>query len=48
MVYNLNSEHVGDFSASGTLSHMISSNVAKIMFLVKSGILSGYNDFSRS
>ena len=48
MAYNLNSEHVGDFSTSGTLSHMISSILAKIMVLVKSGILSVYNDFQRS
>ena len=48
MAYNLNSEHVADFSTSGTLSHMILSILAKIMVLVKSGILSVYNDFQRS
>jgi hypothetical protein len=48
MAYNLNSEHVGDFSAWGTSWHMILSILAKIMFLVKSGILSVYNDFQRS
>ena len=48
MAYNLKTKHVGDFSASGTSCHMILSILAKIMFLVKSGILSVYNDFQRS
>ena len=48
MVYNLKAKHVGNFSASGTLSHMVLSNLANIMFLVKSGILSVHNGFSTS
>ena len=48
MVYNLKTKHVGDFSTSETLSHMVLSNLAKIMFLVKSGILSVHNAFPTS
>ena len=48
MLYNLKSEHVGTFSTSLTSSHVIWSILAKFSFLVKFGILSVHNGFSRS